>query len=337
MVPMQENISLLPFNSFKIEATARYFLPFKNVEELASVPSQFHRMQTLVLGGGSNILFTKDFDGLVLKNNICGMEKIREDREFVYLKAGAGENWHQLVLKAVENNWGGLENLSLIPGSVGASPIQNIGAYGVELQEVFHELTAFHLHERSNTTFSGKDCAFGYRDSVFKGKYKDEFLITTVTFKLRKDPVFSISYGAIRQELERMEVSALSVKAVSDAVINIRQSKLPDPAIIGNAGSFFKNPVVTGEKFKALQEQFPSIVGYPQQVDEFKLAAGWLIEQCGWKGVREGDAGCHPQQALVLVNYDKATGKELMSLAKKIITSVHHKFAVDLETEVNIL
>ena len=291
----------------------------------------------LVLGGGSNILFTKDFDGIVLKNEVKGIELVREDDEHIYVKAGAGENWHQFVLFCIQNNYAGIENLSLIPGSVGASPMQNIGAYGVEIKDVFHQLEAFHIDDKTLKTFSLAECEFGYRESVFKRKLKDQFIITSVTCKLRKKPVFNISYGAIQQELDKMAVKELSIAAISQAVINIRSFKLPDWKVVGNAGSFFKNPQIQKHKFLELKEIFPGIVGYAAGEGYTKLAAGWLIEQCGWKGYRKGDAGCYPKQALVLVNYGAATGAEVYDLSEQIIESVQQKFGVTLEREVNII
>ncbi len=340
---IQENISLKPYNSFGIDARARHFASFKNTEELSELITLNPKLETLILGGGSNILLTKDYDGLLLKNEIKGINKIEEDEEFVYIQAGAGENWHQFVLYCIENNWAGVENLSLIPGNVGASPMQNIGAYGVEIKDVFYELKAFHRKEKTNYTFSLKDCDFGYRESVFKRKYKEEFVIINVTYKLRKQPLFNTSYGAIEQELDRVGVKELSIKAISDAVINIRSSKLPNPAEIGNAGSFFKNPEISNAQFEILKTQFPSVVGYSWPNGKVKLAAGWLIEQCGpqdevsWKGYRKGDAGCHAKQALVLVNYGNANGNEIYNLSEAILQSVKEKFGVILEREVNII
>jgi UDP-N-acetylmuramate dehydrogenase len=336
---VQENYSLKPYNTFGIDARARYFLRFKSVGQLQEAISSYvkPRTSTLILGGGSNILFTKDFDGVVLKNEIAGIEKVEEDENFVYIKCGAGENWHQVVLHCIENDWAGIENLSLIPGCAGASPMQNIGAYGVEIKDVFHELSAFHLQENENYTFKLKDCEFGYRESVFKRKYKDQFVIIDVTYRLNKNPVFNTSYGAIEEELTRMCVQNLSIKAISQAVINIRSSKLPDPNEIGNAGSFFKNPSVEKEKFLQLKKQFGKLVGYENADGTVKLAAGWLIEQCGWKGFRNGDAGVHAKQALVLVNYANATGIEVFALSENIISSVVSKFDVRLEREVNII
>jgi len=343
---VQENFSLKPYNTFGIDARAKYFLRFRSTGELqeaiASISSlrgtkQKTRTSSLVLGGGSNILFTKDFDGVVLKNEISGIEKVEEDENFVYIKCGAGENWHQVVLHCIENGWSGIENLSLIPGCVGASPMQNIGAYGVEIKDVFQELTAFHLQEKENYTFKLKDCEFGYRESVFKRKYKDQFVILDVTYRLSKKPLFNTSYGAIDDELAKMGVTDLSIKAISQAVINIRSSKLPDPKQIGNAGSFFKNPSVEKEKFLELKMQFEKLVGYESADSTVKLAAGWLIEQCGWKGFRNGDAGVHAKQALVLVNYGNAAGQEIYELSEQVAKSVFDKFGVKLEREVNII
>jgi UDP-N-acetylmuramate dehydrogenase len=290
------------------------------------------------LGGGSNILFTKDYDGAILKNEIKGIELQHEDADYVYVKVGAGENWHQFVLHCINHNWAGVENLSLIPGNIGASPIQNIGAYGVELDDVFWSLEAFHLSEKKIHTFTATDCEFGYRDSVFKNRYKNEFAILSVTFQLKKKPIYHVSYGAITEELEKMGVKDLSIKAISQAVISIRSSKLPDPQKIANAGSFFKNPEVPTSKYEGLKLEFPSIVAYPlAKGPVVKLAAGWMIEQCGWKGYRKGDAGCHAKQALVLVNYGNATGKEIYDLSEEILQSVKNKFDIVLEREVNII
>ena len=335
---IQENISLKPYNTFGIQALARYFTSFSSVNDLGSVLDQVKETQgKLVLGGGSNIVLTKNYDGLVLKNDIMGIEKISEDDEHYFIKAGAGENWHRFVLHCIDNNYAGLENLSLIPGNVGASPMQNIGAYGVEIKDVFHQLEAYDLHDHESVIFSANDCEFGYRESVFKNKYKDRFVITSVTYRLRKKPVFNTSYGAISQQLEAMGATDLSIKAISDAVISIRSSKLPDPAQIGNAGSFFKNPIIDNDLFHQLKETYPGMVAFPSGENHTKLAAGWLIEQCGWKGYRKGDAGCYPKQALVLVNYGTASGKEIYNLSEEIIKSVQDKFNVTLHREVNII
>jgi len=336
---IQENVSLKPYNTFGIDVTARYFATFENVAELEEILNS--KLQTsnpkLVLGGGSNILFTKDYSGIVLKNDIIGIEIVQEDDEFIYIKAGAGENWHQFVLHCVQNNYAGVENLSLIPGNVGASPMQNIGAYGVEIKDVFYELEAVHRQDKTIQKFGLEDCSFGYRESVFKSKYKDQYIITSVTYRLNKRPCFNTSYGAINQELEIMGVKNLTIQAISQAVINIRTSKLPDPKDLGNAGSFFKNPIISNEQFNGLKQAFPTVIAFPSGAEHTKLAAGWLIEQCGWKGYRKGDAGCFPKQALVLVNYGTATGREIFELSEEIILSVKKKFNLVLEREVNIV
>jgi UDP-N-acetylmuramate dehydrogenase len=337
IMQIEENISLKPFNTFGIDAKARRFASFSNREELAQLISDEQRLPVFILGGGSNILLTRNFEGLVAKNEVKGIIELHEDEEHVYVRVGAGENWHQFVQYCLKRDWAGIENLSLIPGNVGASPMQNIGAYGVELAEVFWSLEAFHLKETKTVTFTLSDCAFGYRESVFKNKYKDQFAILTVTFRLRKRPIFHTSYGALQEELEKMGVKELTIQAISQAVINIRTSKLPDPKQIGNAGSFFKNPEVTKAKYESLKEKFPAIVAYSLVNGNHKLAAGWMIEQCGWKGFREGDAGVHPKQALVLVNYGDANGKQIYDLSEKIAQSVYNKFGVSLEREVNIV
>ncbi len=336
-----ENVSLKKYNTFSINAIASYFSRFTTVDEakelLAFNKTRNEQRETLILGGGSNILFTKNFNGLVLKNEIGGIEKVKEDDEHVYVKAGAGVNWHSLVLHCIENNWAGVENLSLIPGNVGASPMQNIGAYGVEIKDVFYQLEALHIEDGNVVEFNLNDCAFGYRESVFKRKYKNQFIINSVTCRLNKKPSFNTSYGAIEQELEKMGVKELSIRVISDAVINIRSSKLPNTAEIGNAGSFFKNPEIEKMLFEKLQSEHQNIVGYALENGKVKLAAGWLIEQCGWKGYRNGDAGCHSKQALVLVNYGDAGGDEIFYLSTEIIKSVKEKFGVTLEREVNII
>ncbi|MBL7893311.1 MAG: UDP-N-acetylmuramate dehydrogenase [Bacteroidia bacterium] len=333
-----ENISLKPYNTFHIDAAARYFCDFSSVDELKKVLSDktFKDTPKLVIGGGSNMLLTKNYEGLVLRNNIKGIELIKEDKDHYYVKAGAGEVWHEFVTHCIEHNYAGVENMSLIPGNVGAGPLQNIGAYGVELKDTFHELEAIKFSDLSVQVFSNADCKFGYRESIFKNELKGQFIITSVTFKLSKQPKFNTSYGAIEKELEAMGVKERTIKDISRAVINIRSSKLPDPLQIGNAGSFFKNPEIAQDKFENLKARFPEIVGYPQN-GTVKLAAGWLIEQCGWKGKTFGDAGVHKNQALVLVNYGKASGKEIYDLSQRIMDSVNEKFGVKLEREVNIV
>ncbi|HUC83072.1 MAG TPA: UDP-N-acetylmuramate dehydrogenase [Flavisolibacter sp.] len=337
---IRENISLKAYNTFGIDATANYFARFENVAELEALLAarEYQRAETkLVLGGGSNVLLTKDVEGIVLKNEIKGIDVVKEDAEHIYVRSGAGESWHGLVMHCVENGFAGMENLSLIPGNVGASPMQNIGAYGVEVKDIFHELEAYHLHDKTTVRFSLEDCAFGYRESVFKRKYKGQFVITSVTFRLAKKPAFNTSYAAIQQELENLGVQELSIKAISQAVINIRSSKLPDPKEVGNAGSFFKNPQVAINQFEQLKKEFPAIHSFPFDEAHVKIPAGWLIEQCGWKGFRRGDAGCYPKQALVLVNYGAAKGEEIYALSEDILQSVKEKFGIELEREVNIV
>lgn len=338
---IQDNISLKPYNTFGIDVKARYFSSFSTIEEMADLisfsSSKNSKLPALTLGGGSNILFTQDYDGLVMKNELKGIELVKETSTHYYVRAAAGENWHQFVLHCIENNYAGIENLSLIPGNVGASPMQNIGAYGVEIKDVFEELEAYDLDENKLVIFNKSACEFGYRESVFKRKLKNRFIITNVTFKLNKVPEFKTSYGAIQQELEAMQVEELSIRAISNAVINIRSSKLPNPAEIGNAGSFFKNPTIPQRQFEALQIEHPAIVGYPAKDKTVKVAAGWLIEQCGWKGYRKGDAGCHAKQALVLVNFGNASGIDIYTLSTEIMHSVEQKFGILLEREVNVI
>jgi UDP-N-acetylmuramate dehydrogenase len=338
--PFLPDYPLKAFNSFHCDVHARLFAAFQTHEMMQELLEQYQHLPYMpmhILGGGSNILFTRDVDGLILRNELKGIELVNEDNDHYYVKAMAGENWHGFVSYCIEHGYAGLENLSLIPGSVGASPMQNIGAYGVEIKDVFHSLEAWHINEKHKETFYLKDCEFGYRESVFKEKYRNRFIITSVTYKLNKNPVFHTSYGAITQELEKMNVQELSIAAISKAVVNIRRSKLPDPEKLGNAGSFFKNPTISHNHFKRLQEAFPEIVGYPVNEAKIKLAAGWLIEQCGWKGYRKGDAGCHEQQALVLVNYGKATGADIFMLSTEIMESVYEKFGVRLDREVNVI
>lgn len=333
---IQKNISLLPYNSFHIQVNASEFVSVGSIEELEKILSRPGVESPLILGGGSNILFTKDIQGTVLKIDLVGIEEVKEESSHIYVKAGAGESWQEFVGYTMKRNWGGLENLSLIPGNVGAAPIQNIGAYGVELKDVFYELEAYDRKERKVYAFGVNDCRFGYRDSIFKSAEKGRYIILNVTFLLSKNPLLKTSYGAIREELKKMDIHSPTIQDVSQAVIKIRRSKLPDPAEIGNAGSFFKNPVVDQSVFLSLSEKYPDMPAYPHEDKSVKLAAGWLIEQCGWKGYRMGDAGVHVNQALVLVNYGKASGTEILKLSEKITASVLKKFGVVLEKEVNV-
>lgn len=341
MLNIQSYVSLKPYNTFGIEASARYWVDIKQEEDLQTVLqlSDFIDTPKLILGGGSNVLLCHNFDGLVIKMSIQGIDVLREDETHVYLTAGAGVNWHQLVQFCVQHGYAGMENLALIPGTVGAAPMQNIGAYGVELEQVFESLTAVAIHTGEKQTFMHADCAFGYRESIFKHGLKDRYIITGVTFQLDKFPTFHTRYGAIQETLTEMGISDanLSIKAISEAVSRIRRSKLPDPTQIGNAGSFFKNPEISGEQFVKLQAQHPTIPGYPLGNAKVKIPAGWLIEQAGWKGYRSGDAGVHTKQALVLVNYGKATGDEILQLARQVQASVLDKFGVEITPEVNVI
>jgi UDP-N-acetylmuramate dehydrogenase len=335
---IQHNVSLQPYNTFGIDVPAAGFARFSSVEELETVLNENNsRLPLMILGGGSNVLLTRPVQALVLKNEISGFERVNENEDTVDVRVGAGEEWHGFVRYCVENGWGGVENLSLIPGSVGASPMQNIGAYGAEIKDCFVSLEAFHIQRREIHTFTKEDCAFGYRESVFKRELKGQYVITSVTYRLLKKPVFNTGYGAIQSELDTMGVKELSVDAISRAVMNIRTSKLPNPKELGNAGSFFKNPVVSKESLDAILTKYPDAPHYPQEDGTEKLAAGWLIEQAGWKGKRVGNCGVHTRQALVLVNYGGATGQEIYALSQAILDAVYEQFNVQLEREVNII
>lgn len=330
---------LIQHNTFGVVAFAKYFCEITSTEEL----SQLHKLteyqdnSLLILGGGSNLLFTKDFDGLVIKNSIKGVALLEENDSEVVVKVGAGEVWHQFVMHAIENNWGGIENLSLIPGTVGAAPMQNIGAYGVEIRQAFENLEAFHLESGELRTYNNHECKFGYRDSIFKNKVKGQYFITSVTLRLTKNHTYNTSYGAVQDTLQEMGVQELSIKAISDAVVHIRQSKLPDPSVIGNAGSFFKNPTIDKVDYEGLKQEFSNLPGYKLPDNKVKIPAGWLIEQCGWKGKRLGNIGVHEKQALVLVNYGGGTGQELKNLAIEIQSSVADNFGIELSPEVNFI
>jgi UDP-N-acetylmuramate dehydrogenase len=334
---IQDNVSLRGFNTFGIDARAKRYVRVSTEEELHSVLSDpaLRSDLRLVLGGGSNILFTHDVDGLVIQNDIAGISTLESDDGHVLVTAGAGVVWHTLVMFCVDHGLGGIENMSLIPGRVGAAPMQNIGAYGVELKDVFHSLRAMRIDDGTVCTFSADECRFGYRESVFKRELAGQFIITSVTLRLSRSARINTSYGAIATELADMGISSPTIADVSRAVIRIRQSKLPDPAMLGNAGSFFKNPVVSHEKFEELRSRFPDMPSYPAP-DGVKLAAGWLIEQCGWKGKRVGSTGCHAQQALVIVNYGGATGHEIHQHSLNVVLSVTDRFGVELEREVNL-
>jgi UDP-N-acetylmuramate dehydrogenase len=332
----QENTSLQAYNTFGIPVNARYLSTFSTIEELKWCIQNNPTDATIILGGGSNVLFTKEVEASVLLNRIKGIKIEKETTEHIYIRVNSGEIWHEFVLTAIKNNWCGIENLSLIPGNVGASPMQNIGAYGVEIKDVFDHLEAYELSTGKIHSFSTDDCAFGYRESVFKNTLKGQFVITSVCFKLSKTPNVSTQYGAIEEKLAEMGIKNPGITDVSNAVIAIRQSKLPNPQTLGNAGSFFKNPIVPIAVANWLKEKYPNAPVYVLNQQEAKLAAGWLIEQSGWKGKQVGNCGVHKLQALVLVNYGDATGDEIWNLSEAIIQSVQLKFGVVLEREVNI-
>lgn len=333
------DISLLPLNTFHIDARARYFAEVRSVADILELQATaiFKDNKRLILGGGSNMLLTGNFDGLVIKVSIPDIELEHEDEHHYYVKANAGVVWHEFVLYCIKHGYAGVENLSLIPGQVGAAPMQNIGAYGVELKDVCVAVEALDINTGTITTFSSTDCEFGYRESVFKHRLRDRFIITAVHFRLNKTPKLNISYGDIKATLDEMNVFDYTIKAISDAVIKIRSSKLPNPAELGNAGSFFKNPTVSFEKCSELIAKYPLMPHYPQASGDVKLPAGWLIEQCGWKGKRVGNTGSHAKQALVLVNYGNATGHEVYQLAMDIKQSVMDKFGVEINPEVNLI
>jgi len=337
MLQIHENISLKNFNTFGIDASARYFVEIAHEDDLVELflDPKWKTTERLVLGGGSNLLLTKDFDGLVIRMNIRGIEH-RINHDEVFVEAGAGEVWNDFVNYCVGWQFAGVENLSLIPGSVGASPIQNIGAYGVELKDVFDSCRAFEIATGEFKTFSKADCRFGYRESIFK-QQKGQHIIVSVKFILSLTPNINTRYGAIEQELANRGITAPTIKDVSQVVSHIRVSKLPDPSTIGNAGSFFKNPVITADAFEPIANKYPDIVNFSAGDGLVKLAAGWMIEQCGWKGKVVGHTGTWKNQALVLVNHGGATGQEVYHLSSQIIDSVYSKFGVMLEREVNIL
>jgi UDP-N-acetylmuramate dehydrogenase len=340
MNKIEENVSLKGYNTFGIDASARYFCSITNEDELRSLlqTDLYKNEKILILGGGSNILFTKDFNGLVIKADLKGIHIVDENDETIRINAMSGEIWHDFVVHCVNHGWGGIQNLSLIPGTVGAAPIQNIGAYGIELKEVVHEVSGIDLISGEAKSFLNHECAFGYRESIFKHQLKEKFFISSVTLSLtKKNHIINISYGAIKDTLKEMNISEPSLKSISDTVIHIRKSKLPDPAQLGNAGSFFKNPVISLIHYQSLQKAFPEIPGYHSVNQEVKVPAGWLIEQCGWKGKRINNIGVHAHQALVIVNYGNANGKEILQLATQIISSVKEKFYIHLIPEVNII
>ncbi|MBT8313239.1 MAG: UDP-N-acetylmuramate dehydrogenase [Maribacter sp.] len=335
---IQKNKSLKNLNTFGIDAKASSFCEIRSINDLAEALRLQNYPTKFIISGGSNILITKDIDALVLHINIKGKEILKEDDEHVYLKVMAGEVWHDMVLWCLDQNFGGLENLSLIPGNTGTAPIQNIGAYGVELKEVFECCEAMNIEDQSIKSFSRKDCNFGYRDSYFKNEGKGKFIITSVTFKLTKrNHKLNTSYGAIEDELKGKGIKNPTIRDVSEAVVAIRQSKLPDPAELGNSGSFFKNPVLSKSEFELFITKHPQARYYKLNNNEYKVPAAWLIEQCGFKGKRFGDAGVHKNQALVLVNYGNAKGSEIIELAHKIMDKVLDTFGIKISPEVNLI
>ncbi|WP_299254008.1 UDP-N-acetylmuramate dehydrogenase [uncultured Lacinutrix sp.] len=335
---ISHNISLKDYNTFGIDAKARHFISVNNFPELISVLQLKDYPNKLILGGGSNILLTKDVDALVIHINLKGATIINEDTNHAFIKASAGENWHEFVLWCLDNNFGGLENMSLIPGNVGTSPIQNIGAYGVELKDHFVSCEALNLDTLEIEIFKNEDCNFGYRNSIFKNEAKNKYIILSVVFKLtKKEHQLHTNYGAIISQLEEMQIKAPTIKDVSNAVITIRQSKLPDPKKIGNSGSFFKNPVISIDVFNKLKENFPKAPSYPVTENTVKVPAGWLIETAGFKGKTFGNYGVHKNQALVLVNYGGAKGKDILELSKLIQKTIYRIFNISIEAEVNIL
>ena len=335
---IQKNVSLKSYNTFGIDVNASHFVSVETEEQLKNALALHQYENKFILGGGSNMLLKVDLDLLVIHVNLKGIKVVKENTDFVYLKVCAGENWHNLVLYCVDHNYGGVENLSLIPGNTGTAPIQNIGAYGVELKDVFESCEVIDRKTLKIETLNYADCNFGYRDSIFKNQAKDKYVITSVTFKLTKtNHKLNTAYGAINDTLTEREIFYPTIKDVSDAVIHIRQQKLPDPKEIGNSGSFFKNPVVNQEKFNVLRKEYEDIPYYPVSSNSIKVPAGWLIEKAGFKGKRFGDAGVHEKQALVLVNYGNAKGQDIWDLAMKIQAEVKRIFNIELQPEVNII
>ena len=335
---IQQNISLKPFNTFGIDANASHFVEVSTMEALKQVLALKMYPNKLILGGGSNMLLTQDFNGLVIHINLKGIELVAEDADFVYVKANAGEVWHDFVMYCIDNDFGGVENLSLIPGNVGTAPIQNIGAYGVELKDVFFACEAISIENQTMETFGKMDCRFDYRNSVFKQEAKGKYIITNVTFKLTKrNHQLHINYGTIASQLALMKIENPTIQDISKAVIAIRESKLPNPKVIGNSGSFFKNPVIKKAEYEKLLQNFTDMPSYPVSDENVKIPAGWLIEKAGFKGKRLGDYGVHKNQALVLVNYGNAKGSDILKLSELIQRTIHRLFNISIEAEVNIL
>jgi len=334
-----ENFSLKNLTTFGVEASTKYFAEIFSEEELVELLSddKSRREKKIVLGGGSNILFTKNFNGLLIKNSIATINVLKENEDSVLIEAGAGLIWNDLVKFCVERNFGGIENLTLIPGTVGAAPIQNIGAYGKELADTFYSLNGFYFENCEKKTFSKSDCKFSYRSSIFKENLKDKFIITSIKLKLNKIFKLNISYKALNEYLEKVGIKEPTIRNVSDAVAEIRRSKLPDLSKVGNAGSFFKNPEENFETFEKLKSEYPDIKSFPSESGKVKLSAGWLIEKCGWKGKRVGNVGTSPDHALVICNFGNATGNEILEFAMRVKKEVVNKFGITLQEEVNIL
>jgi UDP-N-acetylmuramate dehydrogenase len=341
MVAHSKNVSLAPYNTFGIDVKAAHFINFQHTNEIADIfnlPELQLITQTsqtiLILGGGSNLLLSNDIKGVVLKNDIQYINILEETTQTAMVEVGAGVPWQHFVDYTINKQWGGIENLSLIPGSVGAAPMQNIGAYGIEVSSVIEKVNLYHIETKQFFSLNNKECLFGYRDSIFKNSLKNKTIICSVVFKLQKNPVLNISYGAIAQELKN--TVPITIKEVSEAIISIRRSKLPDPTILGNAGSFFKNPIVDENKFQKLTLKYPDLK-YNKVGDLYKIYAGWLIENAGWKGYRKNQVGCYEKQALILVNYGHAQGRDILELAQNIQRSVLEKFFITLEMEVNLI
>lgn len=335
---IQNNFSLKNYNTFGIEASAKQFVAVHNVSELKAVLEQNKSKKKFILGGGSNMLLTKDIDALVIHIDLKGIKVIKETNDFVWVESQAGENWHEFVIWTIEQNFGGLENMSLIPGNVGTTPVQNIGAYGTEIKDTFDSCEAMTIENQEMKTFTNPDCHFGYRESAFKNHAKDKYIITSVVFKLTKrNHTINTSYGDITGELAKKNITNPSLKDVSNAVIAIRKSKLPDPKELGNSGSFFKNPILLKTDFEKIHQKFPEMKYYEVSETEVKVPAGWLIEQAGFKGKRFGDAGIHKNQALVLVNYGSATGQEILDVSMDIQSTIFKTFGIHIEAEVNVI
>ena len=338
MPKFEKNYCLKKHNTFGIASRSKYFTEFDSAIQLKDIiySEIYNSNKAFILGGGSNILLTENFDGLVLHNKIAGICILEDNKEFVIIEVGSGVDWHDLVLWSISQDLSGIENLALIPGSVGASPVQNIGAYGMEVKDTITKVHAFEIEKGTTRIFSNKECEFEYRSSVFKTNLKNKIVITKVEFKLSKTYLNRTNYGAIKEELKELKLDP-SPKHIADAVINIRNRKLPNPKELGNSGSFFKNPIIATTKFELLKKDFPEIVGYEISETETKIAAGWLIEDAGLKGYREGDAGVHENQALVIVNYGNASGKDILNLAEKIQGHILERYKIHIQPEVNIL